>query len=46
LTNVTGEAGAGAAIGQGIQVAGQLIALIAGVIAARANYKEDHARAT
>jgi hypothetical protein len=38
LSNLFGEAGAGVAIGQGIQVLGVLTALIAGVIATRANY--------
>jgi hypothetical protein len=38
LSNLLGEAGAGVAIGQGIQVLGVLTALIAGVIATRANY--------
>jgi hypothetical protein len=36
-SNLLGEAGAGAAIGQAIQVLGVLTALIAGVIAARAD---------
>jgi hypothetical protein len=40
LSNLSGEAGTGVAVGQGIQVAGVLIALIAGVIATRANYRE------
>jgi hypothetical protein len=37
-SNLLGEAGAGVAIGQAIQVLGVLTALIAGVIATRANY--------
>jgi hypothetical protein len=38
LSNLTGEAGTGAAIGQAIQVLGVVTALVAGVIATRANY--------
>jgi hypothetical protein len=38
LSNLFGEAGAGVAIAQGVQVVGVLTALIAGVIATRANY--------
>jgi hypothetical protein len=37
-TNLAGQAGASVAVGQGIQVIGVLTALIAGVIATRANY--------
>lgn len=37
-TNLAGKAGASVAVGQGIQVIGVLTALIAGVIATRANY--------
>ena len=40
LTNLFGEAGTSVAIGQGVQVAGVLTALIAGVIATRANYRK------
>jgi hypothetical protein len=40
LSNLSGAAGTGVAVGQGIQVAGVLTALIAGVIATRANYRE------
>jgi hypothetical protein len=43
-SNLLGEAGAGVAIGQAIQVLGVLTALIAGVIATRANY-HNQARA-
>lgn len=39
LSNLAGEAGTSVAIGQGIQVIGVLTALIAGVIATRANYR-------
>jgi hypothetical protein len=39
LTNLFGQAGTSVAIGQGIQVIGALTALIAGVIATRANYR-------
>jgi hypothetical protein len=39
LSNLFGEEGAGVAIGQGIQVIGVVTALIAGVIATRANYR-------
>jgi hypothetical protein len=39
LTNLFGQAGTSVAIGQGIQVVGVLTALIAGVIATRANYR-------
>ena len=38
LTNLFGRAGTSVVIGQGIQVIGVLTALIAGVIATRANY--------
>jgi len=41
LSNLLGEAGAGVATGQGVQVAGVLTALIAGVIATRANYRRQ-----
>ena len=40
LTNLFGKAGTSVAIGQGIQVIGVLTALIAGVIATRANYRK------
>jgi hypothetical protein len=40
LTNLLGQAGTSVAIGQGIQVIGVLTALIAGVIATRANYRK------
>ena len=39
LSNLTGEAGTSVAIGQGIQLVGVLTALIAGVVATRANYR-------
>lgn len=39
LSNLTGEAGTSVTIGQGIQVIGVLTALVAGVIATRANYR-------
>jgi hypothetical protein len=42
-SNLFGEAGASVAIGQGIQVVGVLTALIAGVIATRANYRNSGA---
>jgi hypothetical protein len=38
VSNLSGEAGTSVAIGQGIQVVGVLTALIAGVVATRANY--------
>jgi hypothetical protein len=41
LTNLFGEAGTSVAIGQGIQVVGVLTALVAGVIATRANYRRQ-----
>ena len=41
LSNLSGEAGTGVAIGQGIQVLGVLIAMIAGVITTRANYRKQ-----
>jgi hypothetical protein len=41
LSNLFGQAGAGVAIGQGIQVLGVLTALIAGVIATRANHHQQ-----
>jgi hypothetical protein len=40
LSNLSGEAGTGVAVGQGIQVVGVLTALVAGVIATRANYQK------
>lgn len=40
LSNLSGEAGLSVAIGQGIQLAGVLTALVAGVIATRANYRK------
>jgi hypothetical protein len=39
LSNLFGEAGTGVAVGQGVQVLGVLTALVAGVIATRANYR-------
>ena len=39
MSNLTGEAGASVAIGQAIQVVGVLTALVAGVVATRANYR-------
>jgi hypothetical protein len=39
-SNLSGEAGTGVAVGQGIQVVGVLTALVAGVIATRANYRK------
>jgi hypothetical protein len=45
MSNLTGDAGTSVAIGQAIQVIGVLMALIAGVVATRANYvKPDRAR--
>ena len=41
VSNLTGEAGASVAIGQGVQVVGVLTALVAGVIATRANYRKQ-----
>jgi hypothetical protein len=41
LSNLSGEAGTGVAVGQGIQVVGVLTALVAGVIATRANYQKS-----
>jgi hypothetical protein len=41
LSNLTGEAGTGAAIGQAIQVIGVVTALVAGVVATRANYRRS-----
>jgi hypothetical protein len=41
LSNLFGEAGTGVAVGQGIQVVGVLTALIAGVVATRANYRKQ-----
>ena len=40
LSNLFGRAGTSVAIGQGVQVIGVLTALIAGVIATRANYRK------
>jgi hypothetical protein len=40
LSNLSGEAGTSVAVGQGIQVVGVLAALVAGVIATRANYQK------
>ena len=40
LTNLVGRAGTSVALGQGIQVIGVLTALIAGVIATWANYRQ------
>jgi hypothetical protein len=40
MSSLAGEAGTSVAIGQGIQVIGVLTALIAGVIATRANYRK------
>lgn len=37
-SNLLGQGGAGVAVGQAIQVLGVLTALIAGVVATRANY--------
>jgi hypothetical protein len=37
ISNLVGNAGVSVAIGQGIQVIGVLMALIAGIIATRAN---------
>jgi hypothetical protein len=41
LSNLSGQAGTGVAIGQAIQVLGVLGALIAGVITTRANYRSQ-----
>jgi hypothetical protein len=41
LSNLSGEAGTGVAVGQGIQVVGVLTALVAGVIATRAKYQKS-----
>ena len=41
LSNLFGEAGTSIAIGQGVQVIGVLTAMIAGVIATRANYRKQ-----
>jgi hypothetical protein len=41
VSNLSGEAGTSVAIGQGIQVVGVLTALIAGVVATRANYRRQ-----
>jgi hypothetical protein len=40
LSNLSGQAGASVATGQGIQVIGVVTAFIAGVIATRANYRD------
>jgi hypothetical protein len=40
LSNLAGEAGTSVAIGQGIQEVGVVTALIAGVVATRANYRQ------
>lgn len=40
LSNLAGEAGTNVAIGQGVQVIGVVTALIAGVVATRANYRK------
>jgi hypothetical protein len=40
LSNLAGEAGTSIAIGQGLQAIGVLTALIAGVMATRANYRK------
>jgi hypothetical protein len=40
LSNLAGEAGTSVAIGQGTQVIGVVTALIAGVVATRANYRQ------
>ncbi len=45
LSNLVGDAGTSVAIGQGIQVIGVVIALIAGVVATRANYRQPPQRA-
>jgi hypothetical protein len=44
LSNLSGEAGTSVAIGQAIQVVGVATALIAGVIATRANYRQPASR--
>jgi NhaP-type Na+/H+ or K+/H+ antiporter len=44
MSNLTGEAGTGVAIGQAIQVVGVLTALVAGVVATRANYRRSRSR--
>ncbi len=41
LSNLSGGAGASVAIGQGIQVVGALLALSAGAVATRANYRRS-----
>ena len=41
LGNISGQAGPGVAVGQWVQVIGVLAALIAGVIATRANYRKQ-----
>jgi hypothetical protein len=43
LSNLTGEAGAGVAVGQAIQVVGVVTALIAGVLATRSTYRHRRA---
>ena len=44
MSNLTGEAGTGVAIGQAIQVVGVLTALVAGVVATRTNYRRSRSR--
>lgn len=44
MSNLTGEAGTGVAIGQAIQVVGVLTALVAGVVATRATYRTSRSR--
>ena len=44
MSNLTGEAGTGVAIGQAVQVVGVLTALVAGVVATRANYRRSRSR--
>jgi hypothetical protein len=44
LSNLIGEAGTGAAIGQAIQVIGVITAMVAGVVATRANYGRSRSR--
>jgi hypothetical protein len=44
VNNLTGKAGTGVAIGQGIQLIGVLTALIAGVIATRPKYRRAISR--
>jgi hypothetical protein len=42
LDNLAGKSGAGIAIGQALQAIGVLTALVAGVLATRANYRKAH----